>query len=146
MYYILLNTAWKKRKFLNTQLIPLTEKGFLLSWSAKKKWNLTTFCTISWVFFASLQIFLCQGLAGLNKALRDFWSNIKFSLWFTRAYTQQTGGKIKQLLRCHSEALFRSLYVSGKLLTYPSPEPTFCPKWEVSVTVKPGQAFPSLTN
>ena len=26
-------------------------------------------------------------------------------------------------------------YVSGKLPTYPSPKPTFCPKWEVSVNV-----------
>ena len=29
--------------------------------------------------------------------------------------------------------VFGSLYVSGKLPTYPSPKPTFCPKWEVSV-------------
>ena len=28
-----------------------------------------------------------------------------------------------------------SLYVYGKLPTYPSPKPTFCPKWEVSVDV-----------
>ena len=28
-----------------------------------------------------------------------------------------------------------SLYVSGKLPTYPFPKPTFCPKWEVSVNV-----------
>ena len=26
-----------------------------------------------------------------------------------------------------------SSYVSGNLPTYPSPKPTFCPKWEVSV-------------
>ena len=26
-----------------------------------------------------------------------------------------------------------SLYVSGKVPTYPSPKPTFCPKWEESV-------------
>ena len=30
---------------------------------------------------------------------------------------------------------FRSLYVSGKLPTYPSPKPTFCPKWKISVNV-----------
>ena len=30
---------------------------------------------------------------------------------------------------------FGLLYVSGKLSTYPSPMPTFCPKWEVSVNV-----------
>ena len=28
-----------------------------------------------------------------------------------------------------------SIYVSGKLPTYPSPKPSFCPKWEVSVYV-----------
>ena len=27
------------------------------------------------------------------------------------------------------------LYVSGKLLTYPSPDPTFCPKGKVRVNV-----------
>ena len=30
---------------------------------------------------------------------------------------------------------FGSSYVSGKLPTYPSPTPKFCPKWEVSVNV-----------
>ena len=34
---------------------------------------------------------------------------------------------------------FGSLYVSGKLLTYPSPKPTFPPKWEVSVNVGLGE-------
>ena len=32
-----------------------------------------------------------------------------------------------------------SLYVSGKLLTHPSPKQTFCPKWEVSVNVGLGE-------
>ena len=32
-----------------------------------------------------------------------------------------------------------SLYVSGKLPTYPSPKPTFSPKWEVSVNVGLGE-------
>ena len=32
-----------------------------------------------------------------------------------------------------------SLHVSGKLPTYPSPKPTFCPKWEVSVNVGLGE-------
>ena len=32
-----------------------------------------------------------------------------------------------------------SLHVSGKLSTYPSPKPTFCPKWEVSVNVGLGE-------
>ena len=34
-----------------------------------------------------------------------------------------------------------SLYVSRKLLTYPSPNPTFCPKWEVSVKVGLGELW-----
>ena len=32
-------------------------------------------------------------------------------------------------------ARFSRLYVSGKLPTYPSPKPTFCPKREESVNV-----------
>ena len=34
---------------------------------------------------------------------------------------------------------FGLLYVSGKLPTYPSPKPTFCPKWELSVNVGLGE-------
>ena len=34
---------------------------------------------------------------------------------------------------------FGSLYISGKLPTYPSPKPRFCPKWEVSVDVGLGE-------
>ena len=30
---------------------------------------------------------------------------------------------------------FGPLYFSGKLPTYPSPKPTFYPKWEVSVNI-----------
>ena len=33
------------------------------------------------------------------------------------------------------------LYVSGKLPTYPSPNPTFCPKREVSVNVGLWEGF-----
>ena len=36
---------------------------------------------------------------------------------------------------------FGSLYVSGKLPTYPSPKPIFCPKWEVSVNVELGKGL-----
>ena len=32
-----------------------------------------------------------------------------------------------------------SLYVSGKLPSYPSPKPTFCPMWEISVNVSLGE-------
>ena len=32
-----------------------------------------------------------------------------------------------------------SMYVSGKLLTYPSPNLTFCPKLEVRVNVRSGR-------
>ena len=35
--------------------------------------------------------------------------------------------------------LFYSLYVSGKLPTYPSPKPAFRSKWEVSVIVGLGE-------
>ena len=38
----------------------------------------------------------------------------------------------------------------GKLPTYPSPKPTFCPKWEVSVNVGLGEgkvgSFPETYN
>ena len=33
----------------------------------------------------------------------------------------------------------QSIKVSGKLPTQPSPNPTFCPKWEVSVNVDLGE-------
>ena len=36
---------------------------------------------------------------------------------------------------------FGSLYVSGKLPTYPCPKPIFCPKWEVSVNVELGKGL-----
>ena len=35
--------------------------------------------------------------------------------------------------------IFELLYVSEKLPTYPSPNPTFCPKWEISVKVGLGE-------
>ena len=34
---------------------------------------------------------------------------------------------------------YGSLYVFGNLPTYPSPKPTFCPKWEVSANVGLGE-------
>ena len=34
-----------------------------------------------------------------------------------------------------------SIYISGKMTTYPSPEPTFIPKWEISVNVGLGQGW-----
>ena len=43
-----------------------------------------------------------------------------------------------------------SLYVSRKLATYPSPKPTFCPIWEVSVDIGLGEgcvgSFPETYN
>ena len=43
-----------------------------------------------------------------------------------------------------------SLYASEKLPTHPSPKPTFCPKWEVSVNVGLGEgqvgSFPGTHN
>ena len=36
--------------------------------------------------------------------------------------------------------VYRTVYVSGKLPTYPFPESTFCPKWEVSANVGFGEA------
>ena len=35
--------------------------------------------------------------------------------------------------------LCTKLYFSGKLPTYPSPKPAFCPKWKVSVYVGLGE-------
>ena len=40
-----------------------------------------------------------------------------------------------------SRWLFGSLYIYGKLPTYPTPKPTFCPKWEVSVNVGLGEGY-----
>ena len=39
------------------------------------------------------------------------------------------------------QMIFWSLYISGKLPTYPTPKPTFCPKWEVSVNVHVGEGY-----
>ena len=36
-------------------------------------------------------------------------------------------------------ASFTSIQVSGKLPTYPFPNPTFCPKWEVNVNTELGE-------
>ena len=36
-------------------------------------------------------------------------------------------------------ASFSSIWVSGKLPTYPSPNPTFWPKWEVNVNIELGE-------
>ena len=43
--------------------------------------------------------------------------------------------------RCPSKRIkiLGSMYVSGKLTTYPSPRPTFCPKWEEKVNVWLGE-------
>ena len=42
----------------------------------------------------------------------------------------------------HSSTLFFLDHdVSGKLPTYPSPKPTFCPKWEVSAYVGLGEGW-----
>ena len=34
---------------------------------------------------------------------------------------------------------FQSIHPSGKLPTYPSPNPTFCPKWDTNVNVESGE-------
>ena len=45
---------------------------------------------------------------------------------------------ILSLATSGSERVYRSLYVSGKLPTYSSPKPAFCPKREASVNVDLG--------
>ena len=47
----------------------------------------------------------------------------------------------RSLSRQNHRILIRSLCVSGKLPTYPSLKPTFCPKWEVSVNVGLGEGW-----
>ena len=45
----------------------------------------------------------------------------------------------KWFVRKHTLILLGSMYISGKLTNYPSPRPTFCPKWEVKVNVRLGE-------
>ena len=49
---------------------------------------------------------------------------------------QQSRGKSVEAWCCNT---LGSVKVSGKLLTYPSPKPTFCLKWEVSDNVGLGE-------
>ena len=44
-----------------------------------------------------------------------------------------------QVVSTFQECHIESMYVSGKLPTYPSPNQTFCPKREVSVNVRFGE-------
>ena len=46
-------------------------------------------------------------------------------------------GPVVEYQACNSFPcrMFNSSYVAGKVPTYPTPEPTFFPKWEVSVNV-----------
>ena len=43
------------------------------------------------------------------------------------------------ILKFDQNATHISIYISGKQPTYPSPKPTFCPKWELSVNVGLGE-------
>ena len=50
-------------------------------------------------------------------------------------------GAIKiEIIQLLSEK-YGSFYIPGKLSTYPSLKPTFCPKWEVSVNVGFGEGY-----
>ena len=64
------------------------------------------------------------------------WSSTKVCHIQTRR-----GGLSTRLLLSISNNNAQVEIVSGKLPTYPSPKPTFCPKWEVSVDVGLGEGW-----
>ena len=43
------------------------------------------------------------------------------------------------ILKFDQNATHISIYISGKQPIYPSPKPTFCPKWELSVNFGLGE-------
>ena len=51
------------------------------------------------------------------------------------------GGLLTMLLLSISNNNAQVEIVSGKLPTYPSPKPIFCPKWEVSVNIGLGEGW-----
>ena len=87
---------------------------------------------------------LCQTLQRLEPGilrsvlLPNCGLTINFSLrswWFFRASAQLS----RASLRYPSPTKPGSIKVSGKLPTYPSPKPSFCPKWEASINVTLGE-------
>ena len=64
-----------------------------------------------------------------NHILKDT-ADYSFGSFCITSFSDPTNPQIKNL---------SSLYVSGKLPTYPSLKPTFCPKREVSVNVGLGE-------
>ena len=63
------------------------------------------------------------------------WRNTDMAFMISHTYLKL----YPSLIFCSSQAYMGPLYVSGKVPTYPSPKPTFCPKWEVSVNVGLGE-------
>ena len=105
-----------------------------------------TIGTINWLHPKS--VFLMESLAALVSLFDVFELPPLLSVFFPRGslsdgnwylfWTSLTHGHdraVKSLpySPCLSDALADKLRFSRKLPTYPSPEPTFCPKWEVSV-------------
>ena len=60
----------------------------------------------------------------------DFYVSVKWNEFAKRGEISNRGQKID---------FWDHFRVSGKLPTYPSPKPSFCPKWEVSVNVSLGE-------
>ena len=76
----------------------------------------------------------------------DVWCSVTKSKVqnLDRPWTEKSkSGKIKFPTKSIKQSVWlnrpMALYVSGKLLTYPSPKPKFYPKWEVSVNVGLGR-------
>ena len=83
---------------------------------------------------------MVYSLCKKNRAVKTFyfWWSGKISQ--SRISSPAQNFKVKRMVFSGGSAKsLWSLYVSGKLPAYPSPKPTFCPKWEVIVNVGLGE-------
>ena len=77
---------------------------------------------------------LQEKLANAENHVKN-WQNTDMAFMISHTYLKL----YPSLIFCSSQAYMGPLYVSGKVPTYPSPKPTFCPKWELSVNVGLGE-------
>ena len=77
---------------------------------------------------------LQEKLANTENQVKN-WRNTDMAFMISHTYLKLN----PSLIFCSSQPYMGPLYVSGKVPTYPSPKPTFCPKWELSVSVGLGE-------
>ena len=75
-----------------------------------------------------------EKLANTENLVKN-WRNTDMAFMISHTYLKL----YPSLIFCSSQAYMGPLYVSGKVPTYPSPKPTFYPKWQLSVNVGLGE-------